>query len=194
MTRPQSASIHAALLEAGAGLFYERGVACTGVDTLARAAGVGKPALYRHFGSKAGLLDSVLAKRDADRRASLDRVLSAAGRSPRAALEAAIEWQLTWVGDRRFRGCGFVRAAAELDAGGAIAAVHAREHKAWYQAELGRLAALAGVADSERLARRLALVMEGATTLGFVHGPTAVVDEARQLSRELIAAACADDV
>ena len=71
MPRPPSSEIHAALLDAAGRLFYERGIGTTGVETVAGQAGVGKPALYRHFASKAGLVDATLAKRDTDRRQSL---------------------------------------------------------------------------------------------------------------------------
>ena len=64
MPRPPSSEIHAALLDAAGQLFYERGIGTTGVETVAGRAGVGKPALYRHFVSKAGLVDATLAKRD----------------------------------------------------------------------------------------------------------------------------------
>ena len=118
MPRTPSQEVHAALLDAAGRLFYERGIGTTGVEAVAGAAGVGKPALYRHFTSKAGLVDATLARRDANRRQSLVDLLERASASPAERLKAAIDWQLEWVGDARFRGCGFVRAAGELEAGG----------------------------------------------------------------------------
>ena len=190
MPRPPSAEIHAALLDAAGRLFYERGIGTTGVETVAGTAGVGKPALYRHFVSKAGLVDATLAKRDADRRQSLVAALERTTSLPAKRLEAAVEWQLAWVGDARFRGCGFVRAAAEPQAGGPAAATRAHDHKAWYRAELEGLAGAAGAADPARLAMRLALVVEGATTLAFLGDRDLVIGEARELARELIEQSC----
>ena len=118
--RPLSSEIHTALLQSAARLFYERGIGITGVDAVAAAAGVGKPAVYRHFQSKAGLLDATLAKRDADRRKTLAHALEHSPASPIGRLKAAIDWQLEWVASPHFRGCGFVRAAAELGARVAI--------------------------------------------------------------------------
>ena len=186
MPRPPSPQIHAALLDAAGQLFYERGIGATGVETVAGRAGVGKPALYRHFASKAGLVDATLAKRDADRRQSLVAALEHAPPSPARRLEAAVEWQLDWVGDTRFRGCGFVRAAAETQAGGRAAAARAHEHKTWYRGELEGLAAAAGAADPAQLALRLALVVEGATTLAFLGDRDLVIGEAREMAQELI--------
>lgn len=50
----------AALLDAGASLFAERGIAGASVDAIARAAGRTSGALYDHFGSKEGLLFALL--------------------------------------------------------------------------------------------------------------------------------------
>lgn len=50
----------AALLEAGARLFAERGIAGASVDAIAAAAGRTSGALYDHFGSKEGLLFALL--------------------------------------------------------------------------------------------------------------------------------------
>lgn len=49
-----------ALLDAGATLFAERGIAGASVDAIARAAGRTSGALYDHFGSKEGLLFALL--------------------------------------------------------------------------------------------------------------------------------------
>jgi AcrR family transcriptional regulator len=49
-----------ALLDAGARLFAERGVAESSVDAIAEAAGRTSGALYDHFGSKEGLLFALL--------------------------------------------------------------------------------------------------------------------------------------
>ena len=54
------------ILEAAVGLFSERGYGATGVDEIARRAGIEKAALYWHFGSKEGLLAMVLDRMDAE--------------------------------------------------------------------------------------------------------------------------------
>jgi AcrR family transcriptional regulator len=188
--RALSSEIHAALLAAAGRLFYERGIGATGVDAVAGAAGVGKPAVYRHFGSKAGLLDATLAKRDDDRRETFVHALAQVSSSPVARLTAAVDWQLEWVASARFRGCGFVRAAAELEAGGAASAERAYGHKRWYRDQLQQLAEDAGARDPVQLAMRLALVLEGATTLAFLGDRSEVVEAARRQAGELIQTAC----
>ncbi len=52
----------AALLEAALELFAARGYDAVGVQEIVEAAGVTKPTLYHHFGSKRGLLEALLAE------------------------------------------------------------------------------------------------------------------------------------
>ena len=73
-----------------------------------------------------------------------------------------------------------MRAAAELEAGGTAAAARAHEHKTWYRSELEKLAFAAGAVRPARLAMRLALVAEGATTLGFLGDRDLVIEEHAQ--------------
>jgi AcrR family transcriptional regulator len=54
------------ILDAAVGLFSERGYAASGVEEIARRAGIEKAALYWHFGSKEGLLAMVLDRMDAE--------------------------------------------------------------------------------------------------------------------------------
>jgi AcrR family transcriptional regulator len=54
------------ILDAAIQLFSERGYAATGVQEIARSAGIEKAALYWHFGSKESLLAAVLDRTDAD--------------------------------------------------------------------------------------------------------------------------------
>lgn len=53
-------SARTALLETSLRLFCERGYEGVGIQEIVDAAGVTKPTLYHHFGSKRGLLDGIL--------------------------------------------------------------------------------------------------------------------------------------
>ena len=54
---------HARLLDTATELFYTEGIAATGVDKVVARAGVSKPTLYAHFGSKDELVAAVLERR-----------------------------------------------------------------------------------------------------------------------------------
>lgn len=62
----RSATTRTAILRSARTLFAERGYAQTGLDEVARAAGVTRGALYHHFETKADLFEAVVDLVDAD--------------------------------------------------------------------------------------------------------------------------------
>ena len=51
------------ILDSAEALFFTDGIAVTGVDRVAESAGVAIATLYKHVGSKEGLLEAVLKRR-----------------------------------------------------------------------------------------------------------------------------------
>ena len=171
------------LLDAASTLFYEDGIGATGVDDVVRAAGVSKPTLYAHFGSKAELVAAVLERRHAARAAELE----ALDGGPLA----VFDWLARFYADGGARGCAFVNAAAELAHGGPGREAAARE-KAWLREELARRARAEGLEDPERLASRLGLLIDGVAARVVVdgHGAAArAVEDATGAARLLVDAA-----
>jgi AcrR family transcriptional regulator len=85
-----------AILDATRGLLEEPG-ATVGMGRIAAAAGFSRQAIYRHFGSRAGLLKAVLA--DIDERAGAEAAVEdvlAAG-DPAEVLEALVAWWTDYV-------------------------------------------------------------------------------------------------
>jgi AcrR family transcriptional regulator len=171
------------LLESASALFYEEGIGATAVDDVVRAAGVSKPTLYAHFGSKSELVAAVLARRHAARVEEL------------AAIEggplAVFAWLEGFYAREGARGCAFLNAAAELPEPGPGRDAAARE-KAWLREELARRAREAGARAPERLGSQLALLVDGVAARVVVDGhaaaPTALAD-ASAAARALMAAA-----
>ncbi|MFC9972077.1 TetR/AcrR family transcriptional regulator [Spirillospora sp. NPDC127200] len=64
--RADAARNRAAILDAAARLFAEKGVAAVSMDQVATAAGVGKGTLFRRFTDKAGLAAALLDARERD--------------------------------------------------------------------------------------------------------------------------------
>jgi AcrR family transcriptional regulator len=73
------------VLEAAEEIFAARGFARASMAEIAARAGVTKPVLYDHFGSKDGLLAEVIRRAGADLRAALETAVGQAG-SPEDAL------------------------------------------------------------------------------------------------------------
>jgi AcrR family transcriptional regulator len=88
------------LLDVACALFAERGFHATSMDDVAEAAGVTKPVLYQHFGSKRALYRELLEEVDA---ALVDRLraATAAAAGPRERVEAGFGAYFSFVTERR---------------------------------------------------------------------------------------------
>ena len=64
------------ILQCALELFYARGYDAVGVQEIAETAGVTKPTLYYYFGSKKGLLETLLETEYAVLRQALESVIS----------------------------------------------------------------------------------------------------------------------
>ncbi|HEX8272840.1 MAG TPA: TetR/AcrR family transcriptional regulator [Longimicrobiaceae bacterium] len=78
------------LLERALALFAERGYDAVGVQEICEAAGVTKPTLYHYFGSKRGVLETLVGERYAPFVARLAEATVYAGDLPRT-LEAVVD-------------------------------------------------------------------------------------------------------
>lgn len=179
------------LLDAASELFYERGITATGVDTVIAKAGVSKPTLYAHFGSKSELVAAVLERRHTRRTESLPAWVITRATDPRERLLAVFDWLAEFYADEGRRGCAFLNAAAETPDPNDRAREVARRHKRWTQDFLARLAGEAGVDDPERLGSKLLLLVDGASSRLVVEGESAreIAGQAREAAAVLLNAA-----
>jgi AcrR family transcriptional regulator len=180
------------LLDAAGELFYESGIAATGVDAVLARAQVSPATLYAHFAGKDGLVAAYLERRFrhwrqiwdevlAERTDPLDRLLSV--------FDAVVRYREV-EGNRR--GCAFLAAATELRP----------DHpgQQWLAADsrllaerLHELAEAAGVEDPTEVADGLLACYDGAlarmarqaVTSGLDTGNP--VERARQLAADWLA-------
>ena len=75
------------LLEVAEEVFAERGIAAASMDEIAERAGITKPVLYDHFGSKDGLLAAVIARAGAELGAAVEGAVSGAQAADEALAE-----------------------------------------------------------------------------------------------------------
>ena len=156
------------LLAATARLVYQHGIAATGVEGIAAAAGVAKMSLYRHFpGGKDELVAAALARRSHDviERWVDDarRLASAAGEHPDpiATLLAVFDVVDQQTQHPGWRGCPFLNAAAELPPqhpGRVVVLAHKRA----LNEVLTGLIRDAGIGRADHLGRTLVLLLDGA--------------------------------
>lgn len=176
------------LLAAANELFYAEGVHTVGIDRVIEHAGVAKATLYATFGSKDELVRAYLTGRHERIKATLARELPARYATARERLAGVFEIRGETISEPGFRGCAF--AAASAEAGEGTAALEATaENRAWFRGLFRDLAAEAGAADPDGLARQLHLLYDGmAATAWLDHDPSAV-SAAVSAARTLVAAA-----
>ncbi len=161
------------LLDAANELFYAEGVHTVGIDRVIERAGVAKASLYNTFGSKDELVRAYLQGRHVAQEARITRYIEMYT-DPRDRLLAVFEAQGEYVAQPSFRGCAFNAATAESPVEAVASA--ADEYRGWMRGLFTQLAAAAGAAEPEKLARQLHMIYDGATQGARMdHDPTVAV-------------------
>lgn len=169
-------------------VFYRRGITTVGVSDIAEAAGASKASIYRNFGSKEGLIEATLSYRSerVHRWLAEDTAHLAVGAER---VLGVFDLLLAWYHEDDFRGCAMVSAAAEDRVGDTPATRLAREHLNTYRRFLTACLTDAGAQDAQTLARRLLILIEGATVISAIDHEPAAGEDARALAAELLHAA-----
>lgn len=181
------ARTRAAIVEAATPLLYERGLDGVGVAELCARLGVSKETLYRHFGTKDGLVQAVLEARSERVHAWMGAAVAAAGADPADQLAAVFDALGRWYAEPAFRGCAMVNAAAQHH-DEPVRTLTAR-HLTRYLDLLTGIAARAGAADPDALGRQLLMLVEGATVVAAHHDGAEAAADARAAALALLAAA-----
>jgi AcrR family transcriptional regulator len=159
-------SAHDALLGATNELTYAGGITGTGVDAIARRAGVTKRTLYQHFGSKDRLVAEALS--DRSRRALLSLETNARRHSEETgdpAILALFDVIENALRTRTKAGCAFINASLEINVPGHPVHEAALAHLRAREGLVHELLVEAGVNDAE-LASQLVLLVDGAYAVG----------------------------
>jgi AcrR family transcriptional regulator len=185
------ARTRAAILQAATDLLYQRGLDGVGVAELCAHLGVSKETLYRHFGSKEGLIEAVLQARSDRVTGWLRAAASAAGDQPAEQLAAVFDALGRWYAEPGFRGCAIVNAATQHHHAGPARAVAAR-HLERHLELLTGIAARAGAVDPTALGRQLLMLVEGATVMADHRGAADAARQAQHAALTLLRAATGD--
>lgn len=166
------ATTQARIISSAERVFDTRGFAASGMDELTAAAGVSTRTLYKHLGSKTGLMLAVLEARTSRffDRCEVDTV---------DGLFACLE---EWVESEGSRGCLFLRAQGEAG----TSTPETAEAVARYRARLRAL--ISRIVDDDALATQILVLFEGATSTASYLGPDAVTS-ARTAATALLDAA-----
>jgi AcrR family transcriptional regulator len=185
--RPRRPSPRERLLAAADELFYADGVHTVGIDRVLERADVARASLYGTFGSKDELIRAYLERRMTLMQARL-RAAAEAYDDPRERLLSVFDAQAVTFAQPGYRGCAFNRASAEAQPGSAAYEVP-RTYRRWLRGYLTDLAASAGAAEPDVLARQIHLLYDGAMTAVSLDGDSDVTASARAAASALIDAA-----
>ncbi|MFF7249253.1 TetR/AcrR family transcriptional regulator [Embleya sp. NPDC008237] len=176
----------AAILDAATPVLYERGIDGIGVAELCTRLGISKETLYRHFGTKDGLVNAVLEARSERVTRWLSEAAAAAGPDPADQLSAVFDSLQEWYESPDFRGCAMLNAAAQ-HRNEAVLTITAH-HLDGYLELLTGIAERAGTADPHTLGRQWLMLVEGATAVAAHHDAAAAGTHARQAALTLLSA------
>jgi len=177
------------IVDAATKLFYAEGIGRVSVDAIAEKAGLTKRTLYYHFKSKDDLIAAYLESRDQPNLKQMAGWFEAAEGDADRKVEAIFSNLARSARHPKWKGCGFLRTAAELASMPGHPAVKAgSRHKAnfekWLAAELsGR-----GIAEPQMLAREIVLLMDGAFSIMLVHRNPDYIEAAGHAAATLVRA------
>ena len=178
------------ILDAANRLFYGEGIRAVSVDAIAAKAGITKKTLYYHFKSKDELIAAYLASRDQPNLALFKTWFDDCDSEVADKVEAIFRNLAEAARHPRWKGCGFLRTAAELaNMPGHPAMKVGATHKKKFEAWLSEIFTREALTDPEELARHVVLLMDGAFSTVLVHRDPAYVEAAGRAARALVAEA-----
>ena len=175
------------IIQAADALFYGEGIRSASMDAIAAKASVTKRTIYYHFPSKDDLIAAYLTARDeptfARQAAWLDETK---GDLPEQVL-GLFENLARAMNTPRWKGCGFIRAAAELAGTPGhpalkIGSAHKKRVEAWLE---GRIATT-GLSEPALRARQVMILLDGAAAQVLIHRDPAYALAAGQAAAALV--------
>lgn len=178
----------AKLLRAGRELIRRHGIGQVALDQVVQLAGLTKTTFYNHFESKEQLLHDVVVLSSTELTANLrQRIARLEGESPERRVLALFDILSDWLAENGASGCLVLSALSEFpNENDPVHAAAMRGKAELFEVVQDVTRGIAGQ-DDERLARQIALLVDGAIC-GFQachdSGPTAT---AREIAQKLLA-------
>ena len=177
------------LVDAATKLFYAEGIGRVSVDAVAEKAGLTKRTLYYHFKSKDDLIAAYLDGRDQPNIRQMSGWFEAAEGGVERKVEAIFTNLARVAKNPKWKGCGFLRTAAELASMPGHPAVkagsrHKKNFETWLTGELSGY----GVDEPQTLAREIVLLMDGAFSIMLIHRDPDYVEAAGHAAATLVRA------
>jgi len=170
-TMPRDSSLtRARIIQAADDLFYGEGIRSASVDAIAEQAGVTKRTLYYHFQSKDDLITAYLVARDEPTLVRYEAWIDTTQGTLAEQIEGLFQKLAQVAKGAKWKGCGFLRAAAELASSPGhpalkIGSAHKKKFESWLA---GRITG-EGFDDAALRARQLMILLDGAVAQMLIH-------------------------
>ncbi|MCT8341652.1 MULTISPECIES: TetR/AcrR family transcriptional regulator [Photorhabdus] len=166
-------------------LIYTRGIAATGIDLITRTTGSSRKTIYRYFGTKEGLIEEVLRRRD-ERWMRWFTSSIVEYKTPKEKLLNIFLVLQRWFVSDDFRGCAFINTSGERPNPDDPVRIIAKEHKEKVFTYVLSICEEISPDSSADLARKLLLLIEGAITTAHVMNDTHYALEAMNIAEALL--------
>ena len=175
------------ILDAANRLFYAEGIRAVSVDAIAAKAGLTKKTLYYHFKSKDDLIEAYLTSRDQPNLDQFRKWFDEFDGTLPSKVESIFMNLAKSARRPKWKGCGFLRTAAELanmpgHPAMKVGAAHKKKFEAWLAKEFQDR----GTSNSRELARRVVLLMDGAFSTVLIHRDPTYIESAGSAAKEMV--------
>ena len=177
------------IVEAATKLFYAEGIGRVSVDAIAEKAGLTKRTLYYHFKSKDDLIAAYLDGRDQPNLKRMAGWFDAAEGGADRKVEAIFTNLARAARHPKWKGCGFLRTAAELASMPGHPAIkvgsrHKSNFETWLAGELSDRS----VEEPQALAREIVLLIDGSFSIMLIHRNPDYIEAAGRAAARLVQA------
>ncbi|UVK53577.1 TetR/AcrR family transcriptional regulator [Mesorhizobium sp. AR02] len=179
------------IVDAATKLFYAEGIGRVSVDAIAEKAGLTKRTLYYHFKSKDDLVAAYLDGRDQPNLQQMAGWFDAAEGDVDRRVEAIFSNLARVARHPKWKGCGFLRTAAELASMPGHPAVkvgsrHKSNFETWLAGELSGH----DIEEPQALAREIVLLIDGCFSIMLIHRNPDYIEAAGRAAATLVGARC----
>ncbi|MEK9498656.1 TetR/AcrR family transcriptional regulator [Photorhabdus sp. P32] len=185
MEGEQAPNIRENMLDVVEELIYTRGIAATGIDLITRTTGSSRKTIYRYFGTKEGLIEEVLRRRD-ERWMRWFTSSLAEYKTPGEKLLNIFLVLQRWFASDDFRGCAFINTSGERPNPDDPVRIIAKEHKEKVFTYVLSICEEISPDSSVDLAKKFLLLIEGAITTAHVMNDAHYALEAMNIARALL--------
>ena len=180
---------HEKILKAAEQLFEKNGFHATGVEAIASVSGVTKRTLYKHFGSKEGLIEAVLRRHHDQTMACMRSQVAKVDAGSGKKLLACFDLYQDWFSKPCFAGCIFIKTLNEFQQCSKTLFAFAAQAKADLHHYITEIAREENIANPERLSDQLQLILEGSIVVAQCGRKTESIRTARELAEDIISQA-----